>query len=53
MLHARLSIAHLLDPNPRTPEKWPRLAKGYLKLAAADAGRLEHLLDGARKRRVA
>ncbi len=44
MLRARLSIAHLLDPNPRTPEKWPRLARVYLKLAAADAGRLERIL---------
>jgi aminoglycoside phosphotransferase family enzyme len=49
MLRARLSIAHLLDPNPRTPEKWPRLARVYLKLAAADAGRLERILGGARK----
>ena len=49
MLRARLSIAHLLDSNPRTPEKWPRLAKVYLKLAAADAGRLERILDSARK----
>ena len=26
-LRARLAIAHLLEPNPRTPEKWPRLAR--------------------------
>jgi aminoglycoside phosphotransferase family enzyme len=49
MLRARLSIAHLLDPNPRTPEKWPRLARVYLKLAAVDAGRLERILGSARK----
>ena len=49
MLRARLSIAHLLDPNPRTPEKWPRLARVYLKLAAVDAGCLERILGGARK----
>ena len=30
--------------NPRTPEKWPRLARTYLELAAADAARLERLL---------
>jgi len=49
MLRARLSIAHLLDANPRTPEKWPRLARVYLRLAAADATHLEHIL-GSRPR---
>ena len=49
MLRARLSIAHLLDANPRTPEKWPRLARVYLKLAAADAARLERILGSRRK----
>lgn len=49
MLRARLSIAHLLDVNPRTPEKWPRLARIYLKLAAADAARLERILGSRRK----
>jgi aminoglycoside phosphotransferase family enzyme len=44
MLRARLSIAHLLDEAPRTPEKWPRLALAYLNLAAADARRLERVL---------
>jgi aminoglycoside phosphotransferase family enzyme len=43
-LRARLAIAHLLEPNPRTPEKWPRLARTYLRLAADDAIRLERLL---------
>ena len=43
-LRARLSIAHLLEANPRTPEKWPRLARTYLRIAAADAVRLERLL---------
>jgi len=41
---ARLSIAHLNDVQPRTPEKWPRLARAYLGLAEADAKRLERLL---------
>jgi aminoglycoside phosphotransferase family enzyme len=45
MLRARLSIAHLIDPHPRTPEKWPRLARSYLHLAVTDAARLERLLD--------
>ena len=46
-LRARLAIAHLLEPDPRTPEKWPLLARAYLRLAAADAVRLER---GLRKR---
>jgi aminoglycoside phosphotransferase family enzyme len=43
-LRARLAIAHLLEPAPRTPEKWPRLARLYLRLATADAIHLERLL---------
>ncbi len=43
-LRARLAIAHLLEANPRTPEKWPHLARVYLQLAAADAIKLERLL---------
>ena len=41
MLRARLAIAHLMEPKPRTPEKWPLLARTYLAIAAADAIRLE------------
>lgn len=44
MLRARLSIAHLLDPAPRTPEKWPRQARDYLRFAARDALQLERVL---------
>jgi aminoglycoside phosphotransferase family enzyme len=44
MLRARLAIAHLLEPNPRTPDKWPRQALAYLGLAAADAVRLQRKL---------
>jgi len=43
-LRARLTIAHLLEPNPRTPEKWPRRAREYLAIAAADAVHLEKML---------
>ncbi len=43
-LRARLTIAHMLEPNPRTPEKWPIRAREYLAVAAADAARLENLL---------
>lgn len=44
MLRARLAIAHMLDPQPRTPEKWPRLARAYLAAAKGDAVKLEQLL---------
>jgi uncharacterized protein len=43
-LRARLAIAHLLEPNPRTPAKWPRLGRNYLDLAVEDARRLEQSL---------
>jgi aminoglycoside phosphotransferase family enzyme len=51
-LRARLAIAHLTEPNPRTPEKWPRLARAYLRIAAKDAAELERLLRTRRDRRV-
>ena len=43
-LRARLAVAHLLEDNPRTPEKWPPLARSYLELAKADAIALERTL---------
>jgi aminoglycoside phosphotransferase family enzyme len=43
-LRARLAIAHLLEPNPRTPEKWPLVARNYLALAAAAAHRLDRMI---------
>jgi len=43
-LRARLSVAHLLEPNPRTPEKWVPLARSYLRLAVSDSVRLESVL---------
>ena len=43
-LRARLAIAHLLEPDVRTPEKWRPLALDYLAFAAADAKRLERFL---------
>lgn len=45
MLRARLAIAHLIEPIPRTPEKWPRLARMYLRLASKDAALIERLLN--------
>jgi aminoglycoside phosphotransferase family enzyme len=41
MLRARLSIAHLLAPKPRTPEKWRPQALAYLSLATDDAKRMQ------------
>ena len=43
-LRARLAVAHLLERDPRTPEKWEPLARAYLRIAAADAIRLERSL---------
>jgi aminoglycoside phosphotransferase family enzyme len=43
-LRTRLTIAHLLEPAPRTPEKWPWLARDYLTMAEREAVRLERLL---------
>lgn len=44
-LRARLAIAHLLDPHARTPEKWPRVARDYLRIAEREAAKLERLLS--------
>jgi aminoglycoside phosphotransferase family enzyme len=43
-MRARLAAAHLLEPDPRSPEKWRRQARAYLRLAAADARRLARFL---------
>jgi aminoglycoside phosphotransferase family enzyme len=40
-LRARLAIAHLLELQPRTPEKWPRVARTYLDIAARDIAKIE------------
>jgi hypothetical protein len=44
LLHARLALAHLLDPVPRNPAKWPVRAQRYIErtataLDAIDASR--------------
>ena len=44
MLRARLSIAHLMAPSPRTPHKWRPQALAYLRIAEADARLLEKAL---------
>ena len=51
-LRARLAIAHLMEPNPRTPEKWPILARSYLRIAKSDAERLDRLVKTRRDRRA-
>lgn len=33
LLRARLAMAHLLDPQPRTPNRWPPLAQRYIERA--------------------
>ena len=33
LLRARLAVSHLLDPDPRTPEKWLPLAQRYIARA--------------------
>lgn len=45
-LRARLAVAHLLEPAPRTPAKWPQQGMEYLDLARSDARRLQRYLGG-------
>jgi uncharacterized protein len=41
LLRARLAMAHLLDPQPRTPQKWVPLAQRYVQRAIAALDDLE------------
>lgn len=43
-LKARLLLAHLLEPHPRTPRKWRPLALAYLQIADKEARRLQRYL---------
>jgi aminoglycoside phosphotransferase family enzyme len=45
-LRARLTIAHLLEPHPRTPQKWRDVTRSYLDLAEREALWLERWLSG-------
>jgi uncharacterized protein len=36
-LRARIALVHLLEPDPRTPEKWVPLARHYLQLTQSRA----------------
>lgn len=49
-LRARLAIAHVLEPNPRTPEKWRQRTHDYLRIAARDAVSLQRLLKTPKAR---
>lgn len=42
LVRARLAMAHLLDPQPREPEKWPPLAARYIERALVALEALEH-----------
>lgn len=43
-LRARLAIAHLAEDHPRTPEKWPTLARTYLAFAFEASRKLEKMM---------
>lgn len=43
LLRARLAMSHLLDAQPRLPEKWPPLAQRYIDRALAALAALETL----------
>jgi aminoglycoside phosphotransferase family enzyme len=51
-MRARLAIAHLLDANPRTPERWPAQARAYLAIAEREARTLQAFVRSRRDRRV-
>ena len=51
-LRARLTIAHLLEPDPRTPEKWRDVARAYVDIARREALWLEHWLSRNNCRRI-
>ena len=41
LLRARLALAHLIEPDPRMPEKWEPRARAYVKIAHAGLSRFE------------
>lgn len=45
VLRARLAVAHLLDPQPRTPDRWIPLARRYLAHATEALDALDRLRD--------
>ena len=47
---ARLAFAHLLEPYPREPEKWPAQGRAYISIAVSEARVIERLLSERRRR---
>lgn len=50
MLRARLALAHLLDPEPRTPDQWPQRAWRYVERATTVLHALQVEAPGHRRR---
>jgi len=46
-LRARLAMAHLLEPQPRQPHKWPPQAQRYLQRSLAALAQVEAALSAA------
>lgn len=46
---ARLAFAHLLEPDPRSPEKWPAQGRAYLDVAMREALAVERHLSRRRR----
>lgn len=45
LLRARLALAHLTEPHPRTPEKWEPRARQYLRIAERSLQALNAYID--------
>jgi hypothetical protein len=43
LVRARLAMAHLLDPQPRSPEKWPAVAQRYVDRAQQELCAIDQL----------
>jgi uncharacterized protein len=46
LVRARLALAHLMEPSPRTPEKWEPRARHYIGLAEAALGQFKAVATG-------
>jgi aminoglycoside phosphotransferase family enzyme len=49
---ARLAFAHLLEPDLRESDKWPKQGRAYLRIASQNARTIENFLAEARDRQV-
>ena len=52
-LRARLAVAHLLDPQPRTPHKWAPLAQRYLERSLAALREMAAMAASGQEERAA